>query len=111
MGKNREHLRIAVPLMTQLDQSREVTSVCCAQKQKKSTMLHSTYNWNMRHKNMNQDKVEILKQQRECLNITVLFVSKLKWTGMGAFLISVTLERTNSKPSGFNTEARCSTGS
>lgn len=45
---------------------------------------------------MNQDKGDILKQQRECLNITVLFVSKLKWTGMGAFLISITHERTNS---------------
>lgn len=34
---------------------------------------------------MNQDKLEILKQEMECLNITVLGVSTLKWTGMRYF--------------------------
>lgn len=110
-GKNREHLRIAVLLMTQLDQSRKVSRVCCAQKRKKSTMPHSTYNWNMRRKKHEPRWSGNFKATKRMSKHYSAFVSKLKWTGMGALLISVTLERTNSKQSGFNTKARCSTGS
>lgn len=111
MGKNREHLRIAVSLMTQLDQSRKVTRVCCAQKRKKSTILHSTYKWNMRHKKHEPRKSGNFKATKRMSKHHSAFVSKPKWAGMGTLLISVTLERMNSKQSGFNTEARCSTGS
>ena len=39
--------------------------------------------WNVR--SMNQDKLEVVKQEMERVNIDILGVSKLKWTGMGEF--------------------------
>ena len=36
-------------------------------------------------RSMNQGKLEIIKQETECLNIVVLGVSELKWTGMRHF--------------------------
>ena len=34
---------------------------------------------------MNQDKLEVVKQEMERVNIDTLGISELKWTGMGAF--------------------------
>ena len=34
---------------------------------------------------MNQGKLEVLKQEMASLNIDILGISKLKWTGMGEF--------------------------
>ena len=34
---------------------------------------------------MNQDKMEVVKQQMERVNVDILEISKLKWTGMGEF--------------------------
>ena len=34
---------------------------------------------------MNQGKLEMVKQQRAKVNIGILKISKLKWTGMGEF--------------------------
>ena len=34
---------------------------------------------------MNQGKLEVVKQEMERVNIDILGVSKLKWTGMGEF--------------------------
>ena len=34
---------------------------------------------------MNQDKLEVVKQEMARVNIDVLGISKLKWTGMGEF--------------------------
>ena len=34
---------------------------------------------------MNQDKWELLKQEMARVNIDILEISKLKWTGMGEF--------------------------
>ena len=39
--------------------------------------------WNVR--SMNQGKLEVLKQEMARLNIDILRVSELKWTGMGKF--------------------------
>ena len=39
--------------------------------------------WNFR--SMNQGKLEGLKQEMGRLNIDILGISKLKWTGMGEF--------------------------
>lgn len=39
--------------------------------------------WNIR--NMNQGKLEIVKQEKVYPNIAVLGISELKWTGMGHF--------------------------
>ena len=34
---------------------------------------------------MNQDKLEVLKQEMARVNVDVLEISKLKWIGMGEF--------------------------
>ena len=39
--------------------------------------------WNVR--SMNQGKLEMVKQEMERVNIDILGISKLKWTGMGNF--------------------------
>ena len=39
--------------------------------------------WNVR--SMNQGKVEVVKQEMARVNVDILGISKLKWTGMGEF--------------------------
>ena len=39
--------------------------------------------WNVR--SMNQGKLEVVKQEMARVNVDILGVSKLKWTGMGEF--------------------------
>ena len=39
--------------------------------------------WNVR--SMNQGKLEVVRQEMTILNIDVLEISELKWTGMGEF--------------------------
>ena len=39
--------------------------------------------WNVRF--MNQGKLEVVKQETASVNIDILGISKLKWTGMGEF--------------------------
>ena len=39
--------------------------------------------WNIR--SMNQDKLEVVKQEMARVNVDTLGISKLKWTGMGEF--------------------------
>ena len=39
--------------------------------------------WNVR--SMNQGKVEVVKQEMARVNINILGISELKWTGMGEF--------------------------
>jgi len=34
---------------------------------------------------MNQGKLEVVKQEMERVNVDILGISKLKWTGMGEF--------------------------
>ena len=34
---------------------------------------------------MNQDKLDVVKQEMARVNIDILGISKLKWTGMGEF--------------------------
>ena len=40
-------------------------------------------NWNVR--SMNQGKLEVVKQEMARVNIDILGIIKLKWTGMGEF--------------------------
>ena len=47
---------------------------CCKQQ-------HCIVTWNVR--SMNQGKLEVIKQEMERVNIDILGISKLKWTGMG----------------------------
>ena len=44
-------------------------------------ILHRT--WKVR--SMNQGKLEVVKQEMARVNIDILEISKLKWTGMGEF--------------------------
>ena len=39
--------------------------------------------WNVR--SMNQGKLEAVKQEKERMNVNILGISELKWTGMGEF--------------------------
>ena len=39
--------------------------------------------WNVR--SMNQGKLEVVKQEKARVNIDILGISELKWTGMGEF--------------------------
>ena len=39
--------------------------------------------WNVR--SMNQDKLDMVKQEMERVNINILGISELKWMGMGEF--------------------------
>ena len=39
--------------------------------------------WNVR--SMNQGKLEVVKQEMARVNINILGISELKWTGMGKF--------------------------
>ena len=39
--------------------------------------------WNV--KSMNQGKLEVVKQEMARMNVNILGISKLKWTGMGDF--------------------------
>ena len=39
--------------------------------------------WNIRY--MNQGKLEVVKQEMARVNIDILGISELKWTGMGEF--------------------------
>ena len=49
---------------------------CCKEKYCKGT-------WNVR--SMNQGKLEVVKQEMARVNVDILGISKLKWTGMGEF--------------------------
>ena len=56
-------------------------------------ILHRT--WNVR--SMNQGKLEVVKQEMARVNINILGISELKWTGMGDLtqmtIISTTVGR------------------
>ena len=44
---------------------------------------YSIGTWNVR--SMNQGKLEVFKQEMARVNVDILGISKLKWTGMGEF--------------------------
>ena len=44
---------------------------------------HCIGTWNVR--SMNQGKLEVVKQEMARVNVNILGISKLKWTGMGEF--------------------------
>ena len=49
----------------------------------RSDAVKSIGTWNVR--SMNQGKLEVVKQEMARVNIDILGISKLKWTGMGEF--------------------------
>ena len=52
-------------------------------------------------RSMDQDKLEVVKQEMERVNVDILGISELKWTGMGEFnsmtIISTTAGRNPSE--------------
>ena len=46
---------------------------------------------------MNQGKLDVVKQEMERINIDILGISELKWTGMGDFNSSTTVGRNPSE--------------
>ena len=54
----------------------EVKSTCCKEQYYIGT-------WNVR--SMNQGKLEVVKQEMARVNVDILGISELKWTGMGEF--------------------------
>ena len=46
-------------------------------------IFHSKETWNVR--SMNQGKLEVVKQAITRVNVDILGISELKWTGMGEF--------------------------
>ena len=42
---------------------------------------------------MNQGKLEVVKHEMARVNVNILGISELKWTGMGEFIISTTVGR------------------
>ena len=40
---------------------------------------------------MNQGKLEVVKQEMARVNVDILGISELKWTGMGEFITQMTI--------------------
>ena len=60
-----------------LDVTGDGSKVCCCKEQ------YCIGIWNVR--SMNQGKLEVAKKEMARVNIDILGISKLKWTGMGEF--------------------------
>ena len=60
-----------------MDVTGDTSKVQCCKEQ------YSIGTWNVR--SMNQGKLEVVKQEMARVNIDILGISKLKWTGMGEF--------------------------
>ena len=60
-----------------VDVTGDVSKVQCCKEQ------YCIGTWNVR--SMNQGKLEVSKQEMSRLNINILGISELKWTGMGEF--------------------------
>ena len=60
-----------------MDVTGDRSKVACCEEQ------HCIRTWNVR--SMNQSKLEVVKQEMARVNIDVLGISELKWTGMGEF--------------------------
>ena len=76
-SRNNEEME---PKQTQppvVDVTGDRSKVWCCKEQ------HCIGTWNVR--SMNQGKLEVVKQEMERVNINILGISELKWTGMGEF--------------------------
>ena len=60
-----------------MDVTGDESKVRCCKEQ------YCTGTWNVR--STNQGKLEVVKQKIERVNINILGISELKWTGMGEF--------------------------
>ena len=60
-----------------VDVTGDESNVQCCKEQ------YCIWTWNV--KSMNQGKLEVIKQERARVNVNILGISELKWTGMGEF--------------------------
>ena len=60
-----------------MDETGDGSKIQCCKKQ------YCIGTWNSR--SMNQSKLEVVKQEMARVNIDILQISELKWTGMGEF--------------------------
>ena len=60
-----------------MDVTGDGTEVRCSKEQ------YCIETWNVR--SMNQGKLEVVRQEMARVNVDILGISKLKWTGMGEF--------------------------
>ena len=60
-----------------VDMTGDGSKVCCCKEQ------YCIGTWNVR--SMNQSKLEVIKQEMARVNVDILGISELKWTGMGEF--------------------------
>ena len=60
-----------------MDMTGDGSKVWCCKEQ------YCIWTWNVR--SMNQGKLEVVKQEMATVNVDILRISKLKWTGMGKF--------------------------
>ena len=60
-----------------MDVTGDVSKVQCCKEQ------YFIGTWNVRA--MNQGKLEVVKQEMARMNVNILGISELKWTGMGEF--------------------------
>ena len=51
----------------------------------RSDAVKSNTAWNRNIRSMNQGKLEMVKQEMTRVNVNILGISELKWTGMGEF--------------------------
>ena len=68
--------------MKQLSQSRNDLSVDVSGS-KSNKEQYSIGTWNL--KSVNQGKLDMVKQEMARVNVNILGISELKWTGMGEF--------------------------
>ena len=48
-------------------------------------LLRAILHRNLNVRSMNQGKLEVVKQEMARVNVNILGISELKWTGMGEF--------------------------
>ena len=60
-----------------MDVTGDISKVRCCKEQ------YCIGTWNVR--SLNQGKVEVVKQEMARVNVDILGISELKWTGMGEF--------------------------
>ena len=87
LAKSRGQLLIAPERMKWLGQSRNSAQMCtCLVVKVRSDAVKNNYcigTWNVR--SMNQCKLDVVKQEMARVNINILGISEIRWTGMGEF--------------------------
>ena len=77
---------IANPIISYLEPKQKQPSCGCTGDRSKVLCCKEQYcigTWNV--SSMNQGKLEVVKQEMERVNINILGISELKWTGIGEF--------------------------